>query len=261
DRLFEIVDLEREDKQDTGSIMTLELTGDIIFKEVCFSYAYKDNLFQSLNMVIRNGSITGITGESGCGKSTIIALLQRIYPLNGGSITINDIDIACINIRYLRSFICIAPQQTDLFQGSVMENIAPGEPEPDLQKILVITEKLGLKSFIENLPQRFNTQLQEQGSNLSGGQRQRISIARAIYQNPSILIMDEATAGLDTLAECQALETLKWLKLMGKTIIIISHKASTLSCCDTVIKLEKGSVTEEGRPYPANTDENFSGKY
>ena len=261
DRLFEIVDLEREDKNDSGTIMVKELTGDIQFRNVCFSYGHKDNLFQGLNMVIRNGSVTGITGGSGCGKSTIVGLLQKIYPLSGGSITIDGIDISYINIRYLRNCISIAPQQTDLFQGSIMENIAPGEPEPDLQRILDITERLGLRSFIEKLPQRFNTQLEEQGSNFSGGQRQRISIARAIYHNPSILIMDEATAGLDALAEYQTLETLKWLRGMGKTIIVISHKKSTLSCCDTIIKLEEGRVTEEVLPYPADTDGNIFEKY
>jgi len=142
--------------------------------------------------------------------------------------------------------ISVVPQHIDLFAGTIIENIAIGDPEPDMQKIIHLSNRLGIHDFIEKLPASYNTLLNEQGINLSGGQRQRIAIARALYRNPEILILDEATASLDPASEQKVQETIKWLKQQGKTIIIIAHRLSTIKNCDEILVLKNGQLVEQG---------------
>jgi ATP-binding cassette subfamily B protein len=138
------------------------------------------------------------------------------------------------------------PQHIDLFAGTVIENIAVGVFEPDIQKILHLCTMLGLNEFIEQLPANYNSIISEQGINLSGGQKQKIAIARALYRNPEILILDEATSSLDPVSEQKVQDTLEWVKHQGKTIIIIAHRLSTIKNCNHIIVLKDGKLLEQG---------------
>lgn len=246
DRLFEIIDLDKEQVIKNQINFSSELMGDIQFNDVHFRYGSRSNVFLGLSLLIPKGKSTAIVGQSGSGKSTLLSLLQNLYSLQSGNITIGEIDLKHFNNSSLRNLIAVVPQQIDLFADSIINNIAVGEYEPDLQKVLSISRLLGIHDFIEKLPQGYNTILNEQGENLSGGQRQRIAIARALYRNPEVLILDEATSSLDAISEQQIQAGLDWFQLQGKTIIIIAHKISTIKNCDQIIVLENGYLTEQG---------------
>ncbi|CAM3253799.1 ATP-binding cassette domain-containing protein [Elizabethkingia anophelis] len=138
------------------------------------------------------------------------------------------------------------PQQIDLFSGNVIENIALGEDFPDVQRILDITKKLGILTFVEKLPNGFQTYLGENGALLSGGQKQRIAIARALYKNPEILILDEATSSLDTESELVIQNTLNEFRSQGKTMVVIAHRLSTIANADTILVMKEGQIIEQG---------------
>lgn len=245
DRLFEIIDLESEHLDNASVTDDKSIQGNICFKNVHFCYGYSENIFTGLNMTIPKGSITGITGGSGSGKSTLACLLQNLYPLKEGLITLNEVDIQYIDKHVLRKSVAVVPQQTDLFSGTILENIAIGCGEPDMKKVLDISGRLGITGFIEKLPDGFYTILTEQGANLSGGQKQRIAIARALYRDPCLLILDEATSALDTVSEKKALDALLWFNNQGMTIVIIAHKHSALAYCDTILTLEGGRIQNQ----------------
>jgi ATP-binding cassette subfamily B protein len=246
DRLFEIIDLETEASNENKVVLTPELIGDIHFNNVSFRYGTRMMVFEGLSLVIKKGTSTGIVGESGSGKSTLLSLLQNLYPLKEGKITIGGLDLQYINTKSLRQMISVVPQHIDLFAGTVIENIAVGEFEPDVQKILTLSALLGINEFIEQLPASYNSIISEQGVNLSGGQKQRIAIARALYRNPEILILDEATSSLDPVSEQKVQESLEWFKQQGKTVIIIAHRLSTIKNCEEIIVLKDGKLLEQG---------------
>ncbi|NQW79454.1 MAG: peptidase domain-containing ABC transporter [Chitinophagaceae bacterium] len=246
DRLFEIIDLEIESNDLNKVELTSDLIDDIHFNNVHFRYGTRAMVFEGLNLTIKKGSSTGIIGESGSGKSTLLSLLQNLYPLKEGNISIGGLDLQYISNKSLRKAVSVVPQQIDLFAGTVIENIAIGDYDPDMQRILELSKMLGISDFIEQLPSGYNSLLGEQGVNLSGGQRQRIAIARALYRNPEILILDEATSNLDQLSESKVQSTLEWFKLQGKTIILIAHRLNTIKNCDEILVLKEGKLVEQG---------------
>ena len=245
DRLFEIMDLEREEATDKFEL-TRENIGNIEFKNVEFSYGSRVDVFKDFSCFIPKGKTTAIVGESGSGKTTIASLLQNLYPLKNGKITIGDYDLNYISNYSLRNLVSTVPQQIDLFSGNVIENIALGEDFPDVQRILDVSKGIGILEFIENLPNGFQTHLGENGAMLSGGQKQRIAIARALYKDPEILILDEATSALDTESEQIIQKTLIDFKNKGRTMIIIAHRLSTIAFADNILVLEKGNLIEQG---------------
>lgn len=245
DRLFEIMDLERE-KDENQIDLSPDKIGDIRFENVSFRYGTRVAVFDNLNLIIPKGKFTAIVGESGSGKSTLMSILQNIYPIQGGNVRIGEYDLKYINNSSLRQMISVVPQQIDLFAGNVIDNIAVGDNEPDMKKIIDISAKLGITCFIESLPKGFQTYLGENGTSLSGGQRQRIAIARALYRNPEILILDEATSSLDSVSEKYVQKMIEMLKEEQKTVIVITHRSSTLNNADNIIVLDKGVVVEQG---------------
>ena len=245
DRLFEIMDLEQEEVTDKIEL-TAEQIGNINFENVNFSYGSRREVFKDFSCVIEKGKTTAIVGESGSGKTTLATLIQNLYPVNSGKITIGDYEVQYLSHYSLRTLIGVVPQQIDLFSGNVIENIAFGEDFPDMQRVIDLTKQLGILSFIEQLPNGFQTHLGENGSQLSGGQRQRIAIARALYKNPEILILDEATSSLDTDSEQVIQATLNELKRTGKTLIVIAHRLSTIAHSDTILVLRNGQLIEQG---------------
>lgn len=245
DRLFEIMDLERENDENQIEL-TADKIGDIHFEHVYFRYGSRAPLFEDLNLTIPQGKFTAIVGESGSGKSTLMAILQSIYPIQKGNVSIGKYDLKYIRMASLRQTIAVVPQKIDLFAGNVIDNIAIGDYEPDMQQILDISEQLGIIDFIETLPKGFQTYLGENGITLSGGQRQRIAIARALYRKPEILILDEATSSLDSASEQYVQKAIDILKANHKTVIVIAHRLSTLNHADKIIVLDKGQVVEQG---------------
>jgi ABC-type bacteriocin transporter len=245
DRLFEIMDLERESNENKMELKP-EMVGDILFKDVSFRYGTRANVFENLNLSIPKGKVTGVVGESGSGKTTLLSLLQNIYPLQSGKIMLGDYDLSYVDNASLRRVVSVVPQKVDLFAGDVIENIAVGEFEPDMQKIINICQLTGSIEFIEGLSGGFKTFLGENGANLSGGQRQRIAIARALYRDPEILILDEATSALDSLSEQSIQDAIDELREQGKTIIIIAHRLSTIMSANKIIVMHKGELMEEG---------------
>lgn len=245
DRLFEIMDLERE-KDENQIELSPDKIGDIRFENVSFRYGTRVAVFDDLNLIIPKGKFTAIVGESGSGKSTLMSILQNIYPIQGGNVRIGEYDLKYIKNSSLRQMISVVPQQIDLFAGNVIDNIAVGDNEPDMKKIIDISAKLGITGFIESLPKGFQTYLGENGTSLSGGQRQRIAIARALYRNPEILILDEATSSLDSVSEKYVQKMIEMLKEDQKTVIVITHRSSTLNNADNIIVLDKGVVVEQG---------------
>jgi ABC-type bacteriocin transporter len=245
DRLFEIMDLEREKNEHLVKLTPLDI-GDINFKSVQFRYGSRITVFENLTLAIPKGKICAIVGESGSGKSTLISILQNVYTLNGGSVLIGGYDLRHIEIESLRRLISVVPQKIDLFAGTVIENIAVGDYEPDMKVIIEICSELGILEFIENLPSGFSTYLGENGATLSGGQKQRLAIARALYRDPEVLILDEATSSLDSCSEQYVQRTIDLLRKKGKTVIIIAHRLSTVFKADKIVVLSAGLVVEEG---------------
>ncbi|MCG2588367.1 peptidase domain-containing ABC transporter [Rhodohalobacter sulfatireducens] len=245
DRLFEIMDLDKEE-QGQNVALKPEMIGDIRFSDVHFRYGSRVDVFKDLNLVIPKGKVTAFVGESGSGKTTLVNILQRMYPIESGRVTIGDINLAHIDTRSLRDMISVVPQKIDLFSGNVIDNIAVGAFDPDMEKILHICKTLGILSFIEDLPNGFETHLGENGAALSGGQKQRIAIARALYKDPEILILDEATSSLDSASEQYVQDAVSYLRDEGKTVILIAHRFSTVFMADKISVLEKGKLVEEG---------------
>lgn len=245
DRLFEIMDLEREGTENR-ILLKKENVGDILFKNVAFRYGTRVEVFQKFNLKISKGKITAIVGESGSGKSTLMSLLQNIYSIQKGTILIGNNDLKYLDNESLRDLISVVPQKIDLFAGNVIENIAIGEFSPDMERITNICKTIGILEFVESLPNGFGTYLGENGATLSGGQKQRIAIARALYRDPEVLVLDEATSSLDSTSENYIQKAVQALRKKKKTIIIIAHRLSTVINADKIVVLDKGQVLEEG---------------
>ncbi len=245
DRLFEVMELEHEEEENLIDIDEVE-TADIQFKNVTFSYGTRTDVFESFNLDVEHGKITAIIGESGSGKTTIASLLQKIYPITDGAIFIGGANIKYYSNESLRQMVGIVPQNIDLFAGTIIENIAAGEFNPDMPRILEVCKQLGITEFVEKFPSGFNSFVGEHGVTLSGGQKQRLAIARALYRNPQILILDEATSSLDPIAEEYVQRTIKSQKEEGKTIIIIAHRLGTVLIADSIVLLDDGKLCEKG---------------
>lgn len=246
DRLFQIMDLEREEDDSRKIVLKPDMVGDIAFENVAFRYGSRKEVFKNLNLNIEKGKTTAVIGASGSGKTTLISLLQHIYPIQSGRIRIGDYDIAQIDNKSLRRRVGTVPQQIELFAGTIVENIAVGDLQPNMRRIVDLAQQLGLKDFIERLPNGFMTYIGEHGASLSGGERQRIAIARALYKEPEILIFDEATSSLDSISERYVKQTLDALAEKGKTIIVIAHRLSTVKSADKIVVIDKGEVVETG---------------
>ena len=246
DRLFQIMDLEREEDETQKIRLEREMVADITFNHVKFRYGSRKQVFESLNLVIRKGETTAVVGESGSGKTTLVSLIQNLYPVQSGTIEIGNLNISQVTNESLRRMVGSVPQRIELFAGTIVENIALGDFEPDMKRIIELSEKLGIREFVEKLPHSYLTHIGEHGASLSGGERQRIAIARALYKNPEILIFDEATSSLDSISEKYVKETLDQLAREGKTIIIIAHRLSTVKNADTIIVLDEGKMVETG---------------
>ncbi|MVO97673.1 peptidase domain-containing ABC transporter [Rhizobium leguminosarum] len=245
DRLFEIFEL--ESASSSGIDATKTDLGDIRLENVTFRYGAQAEVFSDLSVSFRQGELTAVVGESGSGKSTLAALLQNVYQLEDGCIRIGQYALQDFSSASLHKVMAAVPQSIDVFSGSVIENIALGEFEPEFDKIVRICDRIGLRECIERWPGRFQAHLGENGVRLSGGEKQRLALARALYRDPDVLILDEATSSLDSAAEEFVLRVVEDLSRAGKTIIVITHRLSTVRGADNIVVLDKGRVIEEGK--------------
>src|SRR5690606_4899431 len=226
DRLFEVMDLEREETENQSDL-TPDMIGDVVFVDVEFQYGTRTTVFEKLNLQLPKGKITAVVGESGSGKTTLLSLLHNMYPIQGGKVVVGDFDVRYLTNDSLRRLVGVVPQEVHLFAGNIVQNIAIGDSSPDMNEITKLCRELDMLSFIEQLPAGLNTDIGENGTQLSGGQRQRIAIARALYRQPEVLILDEATSSLDSVSESHVQRTIADFNKKGKTVIIIAHRLST----------------------------------
>lgn len=258
DRLGEILDLEIEkDENDNRKMKPESLRGDIQLKHIDFRYGTRELVLKDINMHIQAGERIALVGESGSGKTTLVKLLLDLYTPEKGDVLINDNNIKDISLDVLRDRIAYVPQETFLFSGTIEENLRLGTHQVTMDEIIAAAKQAKAHDFINELPLRYNTRLEENGANLSGGQRQRLSIARAILKNPDILILDEATSSLDSITEKAIERTINDLS-QNITTIIIAHRLSTIMRCDKIFVMEKGEVIEAG---DHQTLMNSGGKY
>jgi ATP-binding cassette, subfamily C, bacteriocin exporter len=244
DRLFEILDLESE--KNAGTIEIGEIgTVEICLQNVSFAYPGRPPIFQKVDARFLPSEITLIRGESGSGKSSILALLQRFYLPSEGRILFGQYEIRYLRSSSLRTQIAVVPQKIDLMSGTVIENITLGEFEPDMRNVLAICTKLGMLDFIQSLPEGFETRLAENGRNLSGGQRQRLAIARALYADGPVYLFDEPMAALDEFSGQRFLNVLQELRGLGKIVVLVSHDRRLISFADRVYTVADGTITSE----------------
>ena len=217
----------------------------IEFRDVCFSYGPDRNILERVNFTINPNEKVAIVGASGAGKSTLVKLLFRFYDLNSGEITIGGKDISKVSKQSLRSMIGIVPQDTVLFNDSILENVRYGRPEAPDEEVLNAIRLAHLDSFIAQLPDGYNTAVGERGLKLSGGEKQRVAIARTILKRSPVLVFDEATSSLDSKSEQAILQALKEVA-RGHTSMVIAHRLSTVVDADKIVVLDQGRVIEQG---------------
>jgi ATP-binding cassette subfamily B protein len=221
--------------------------GAIEFKQVNFSYPSGQQVLKGFDLDVPAGQKVGLVGRSGAGKSTIIALMQRLYDPDSGGVLIDGQNIAHVTQESLRASIAVVQQEISLFHRSLLENLRYGRPDASDEEVFRAVEAARCTEFIDRLPQGFDTVVGERGMKLSGGQRQRLAIARAFLMDAPIVVLDEATSSLDTESEQSIQEALSRL-FKGRTVFAIAHRLSTLDAFDRIVVLERGLIVEDGPP-------------
>jgi subfamily B ATP-binding cassette protein MsbA len=231
---------EHPDAIEPGSVK-----GDITFEHVAFGYAADEPVLKDVNFTIEAGQLVGVVGPTGSGKSTVVSLIPRFYDVDKGSVKIDGRDVRDYKIHPLRDQVGYVLQDTVLFRGTILENIAFGRPNATRDEIVEAAKLANADEFIARMPKGYDTMVGERGSTLSGGQRQRIGIARVMVRNSPILLLDEPTAALDSESEKLVIEALERL-MKGRTVITIAHRLSTIRDADKIIVISGGVVAESG---------------
>lgn len=244
-RLFEIMDAIPQVQEKENPIPLKEPKGDVVLDKVTFGYEIGRPVLKDVSLHIEAGKMIGIIGRSGAGKTTLVNLISRMYDVQEGSIRIDGIDVKDLSTGDLRKNVSMVSQDTYIFMGTVAENIAYANPGADHGDVMRAAKLAGAHDFIMKMPDGYDTFIGSSGRALSGGERQRISIARAILANPKILILDEATASVDTETERIIQKSLQYL-VKGRTTISIAHRLSTLRDADYLVVVENGEITEAG---------------
>ena len=244
-RIFTMIDYRPAivDSPDSGPLKIEE--GAIRYDDVTFSYGDGIPALRGVTIEARPGQKIALVGPSGAGKSTVLNLLPRFHDVSGGTVSIDEQDVRAVTIESLRRSIALVSQETGLFNTSVRDNIAYGDPAADDNAIIEAAKSAAAHDFISELPQGYDTIIGEAGLRLSGGQRQRLSIARAMLRDAPILLLDEATSSLDTQSERLVQEALKRL-MVGRTTLVIAHRLSTVIDADRIFVLDGGQVVEQG---------------
>lgn len=244
-RIFEIIDAKPEVAESETPVRLRNIRGDVELRDVCFAYEKGNPVLTDVSFTVRQGEMLGIVGRSGAGKSTLLNLITRLYDADEGQVLIDGVDIRDIAMADLRGLVAMVSQETYIFMGTVAENIAYACPNATPDDIVSAAKAACAHDFIMNLPDGYDTIIGTAGRRLSGGERQRISIARAVLVNPKILMLDEATAAVDTETEMNIQMALEQL-IKGRTTISVAHRLSTLRDADELIVIENGKVAERG---------------
>jgi ATP-binding cassette subfamily B protein len=245
ERVFELLDEQPELTDAPDAPILEDVQGEVIFDHVDFSYVPGVPVLKDVNLTAQPGQTVALVGPTGAGKTTVVNLLTRFYDIDGGAIHVDGQDIREVQKASLRRQLGIVLQDTFLFTGTVMESIRYGRLDATDEECIAAAKLANADQFIRRLPQGYETELSERGSNLSQGQRQLLAIARAILADPSILILDEATSSVDTRTEAHIQEGL--LKLMeGRTSFVIAHRLSTIRDADQVLVIDEGQIVERG---------------
>ncbi len=245
ERVFEIFDQPEETPDAPDATVLTKAHGDVVFEHVQFGYRQDVMVLKDISFRVPDGSSLALVGPTGAGKTTVVNLLARFYEISGGSITIDGADIRHYTRSSLRQAFGIVLQETYLFTGTIRDNIRYGNPSATDEQVRQAARQSSAHTFIERLPQGYDTQLTESGSNLSQGQRQLLAIARAILADAPILILDEATSSVDTRTELNIQKAM--LKLMvGRTTFLIAHRLSTIAGADSILVIDGGRIVEQG---------------
>ena len=245
-RIFEIVDSPVDVAEPEHPVVRDKMKGDISVKDISFGYDINKYVLKHISFDIQAGTMVGIVGHSGAGKSTLVNLISRFYDVNDGAIEIDGVNVKDYSFHYLRGNIGIVSQDIYVFNGSVADNIAYAKPGCTFDEVVRAAKIANAHDFIQKLPDGYDTVVGQGGVDLSGGEKQRLSIARAILHDPKILILDEATASLDTETERLIQEGLESL-IVGRTTIAIAHRLSTLRNADYIVVIDNGEVVEQGK--------------
>jgi ATP-binding cassette subfamily B protein len=255
ERVFKVLDNDDYLKKE-GSYAPDQLKGKINFQNVWFAYVDERYVLKDISFAVDPGETVAIVGHTGSGKTSIISLMNRLYEINKGQITIDDVKIEDFKLDALRSKIGVVLQDVFLFSGSVLENITLRNPDISRERVEQAAAMIGMHDFIMELPGGYDYNVMERGATLSLGQRQLLSFIRALLYNPSILILDEATSSVDTESEMliqKAIETL----ISGRTSIVIAHRLSTIRKANKIIVLDKGEIKEIGSHEELMTKQGF----
>lgn len=248
ERLQEILDLEKEiDEKEEEKINIGQFQSDIVFKNLNFSYQRNNPILNNASFKIKKGQSVAFVGESGSGKTTIAKILMNFYTPTSGEILLDDINLQDISKTSLRKIVSYVNQESFFFKGSIYENLCFGLTEPpSLERIEYVAQLIGAHDFINTLPLKYFTHLEERAENLSAGQKQKISLMHAILKNPDILILDEVTSNLDFNSEKMIIDGLEKFKRNEKTIITIAHRLNTIMHYDCIYVIDKGVIIESG---------------
>ncbi|ASK31484.1 antibiotic ABC transporter ATP-binding protein [Chryseobacterium sp. T16E-39] len=244
-RVLEILDADVKIEEVAAPVSISTLQNNIHFKDIGFYYD-KDNLIlKNFNLTIPKGKTVALVGQSGSGKTTIANLLARFYDVSEGEILIDNVDIKHLKLQEYRKLLGMVTQESVLFNDSVYNNILMGKPEATKEEVIAAAKVANADTFINQLPNGYDTNIGDDGGKLSGGQKQRVSIARAVLKNPPIMILDEATSALDTESEKFVQDALE--KMMeNRTSLVIAHRLSTIQKADWIVVMEKGDIVEQG---------------
>ncbi len=244
-RMFEIMDAIPDIQEIENPVRLSSPRGEIRLEHVTFGYDINNPVLKDINLHVREGEMLGIVGRSGAGKTTLVNLISRLYDVNEGTIAIDGEDVKNLSFHDLRRNVAMVSQDTYIFMGTVAENIAYANPDATKEDIVRAAILASAHEFISNMTDGYDTVIGASGKDLSGGEKQRISIARAILANPKILILDEATASVDTETEKAIQKSLNYL-VKGRTTLSIAHRLSTLRDADRLVVIDNGKIVEEG---------------
>jgi ATP-binding cassette, subfamily B, bacterial HlyB/CyaB len=246
DRLGDILNTIPEPNFNPGRAALPAIRGQIAFEHVTFRYRIDGpEVLHDVSFNVRPGQVVGVVGSSGSGKSTIAKLIQRLYVPESGRVLVDGVDLAMVDLAWLRRQTGVVLQENVLFNTSIRENIALADPTMSMERVIAAAELAGAHDFILELPEGYDTIVGERGSSLSGGQRQRVAIARALITDPRILILDEATSALDYESERAIQQNMKRIAA-GRTVFVVAHRLSTVRQADRIITIERGRIVEDG---------------